>query len=254
MQLEIALFENASNEELLRGYKEGDQGYTCLLCGQYFSKGEIYSIHGKLFDAQKAVLLHIQEVHHSVLAYLLKMSPNTMGLSELQLELINLFASGLSDKEIANYLGVAGSTIRNHRYKLREKEKQAKVFLTVMSLLGEKQNTEHSSWDVCSNQEGYIYTINQNLGMPDRDKRKILENHITLSGRLRSYPNTEKARKVILEYITEHFSKGEKYEDVEVNRLLMNIYIDYSLLKRELLEYGFLSRTEKGGIYWVKGA
>ena len=226
MQLERSLLENASNEELLRGYKEEEQGYRCLLCGQYFSKGEIYSIHGKLFDAKKAALLHIQEVHHSVLAYLLKMSPTTMGLSELQLELINLFARGIADKEIASYLGVAGSTIRNHRYKLRERERQAKVFLTIMTLLEEKQSVEDKSGDVCSNQEGYVYTINQGISIPERDKKKIIENYITPSGRLRSYPNIEKAKKVILEYITGYFSKGEKYEDVEVNRILMNIYID----------------------------
>lgn len=44
-------------------------------------------------------------------------------------------AEGISDKEMAKSLGVAPSTIRNHRYKLREKEKQARLFLTMMDLL-----------------------------------------------------------------------------------------------------------------------
>lgn len=254
MQLERGLIEEASMEDLLRGYKEEEQGYKCLLCGKYFSKGEIYAINGKLFDAQKAVLIHIEQVHESVLAYLLKMTPTTMGLSELQLELLNLFARGLSDKEIASYLGVAGSTIRNHRYKLRERERQAKVFLTVMTLLGEKQSMPNKVDEMVMSQEDYVYTINQSMNIPEKDKKKILGTYITSSGRLRSYPNTEQAKKVILEYITSYFSKGEKYQDSEVNGILMNIYIDYALLKRELLEFEFLNRTEKGGIYWVKGA
>lgn len=254
MTLERELIEDASIEDLLRGYKEEDQGYKCLLCGQYFSKGEIYSINNKLFEAQKAVVIHIEEIHESVLDYLLKMPSAIMGISDLQLELLNLFARGLSDKEIAGYLGVAGSTIRNHRYKLRERERQAKVFMTIMALLEEKQNMPNKVEEISINQDTYVYTINQGKSIPEKDKKRILETYITPSGRLRSYPSTEKAKKVILEYITDYFSKGEKYEDVEVNRTLMNIYMDYSLLKRELLEYDFLSKTEKGGIYWVKGA
>ena len=175
---EIALFENASREELVKGYKEEKQGYRCLLCGQYFAKGEIYPLHGKLFDAQKAVVLHIQEAHQSVLTHLLKMSPSAIGLSELQLELVNLFAGGLSDKEIANYLGVAGSTIRNHRYKLREKEKQAKIFLTIMELLEEKQSKGYKVNTLELDQDDYLCMIAPKLNMAEKDKKKILDNQI----------------------------------------------------------------------------
>ena len=60
------------------------------------------------------------------------MNPTLIGISEVQKAVIELIAQGLSDKEIAQKLGVANSTIRNHRYKLREKEKQAKLFLTMI--------------------------------------------------------------------------------------------------------------------------
>ena len=254
MEIERLLIEDASSEDLLRGYREEEHGYTCLLCGQHFHKGEIYSIQDKLFDAQKAVLIHIEEIHESVLAYLLKMSPTTMGLSQLQLELLNLFASGLSDKEIASYLGVAGSTIRNHRYKLREREKQARVFLTIMTLLEVKQGVKNKSEQPSMEQVAYVYTINQNTTISEKDKKKIIETYITPAGKLTHYPDTDQAKKVILEHILDRFSKGEKYGDAEVNAILMNIYTDYTLLKRDLLEFDFLNRTEKGSIYWVKGA
>ena len=52
----------------------------------------------------------------------------------------------------------------------------------------------------------------------------------------------------------QNFIKGKKYVDSEVNVILMSIYVDYKVLKRELIEQGFLSRSDKGGIYWVKGA
>ena len=53
------------------------------------------------------------------------MNTGYTGITEVQRELIVLIAQGLTDKEIATKLGIATSTVRNHRYKLREKEKQA---------------------------------------------------------------------------------------------------------------------------------
>ena len=55
------------------------------------------------------------------------MNPTLLGISEVQKAVIEFIAQGLSDKEIDQKLGVANSTIRNHRYKLIEKEKQAKL-------------------------------------------------------------------------------------------------------------------------------
>jgi len=53
--------------------------------------------------------------------------------------------AGLSDNETAKELGTGStSTIRNHRFTLREKQKQAKVFLAIMELLGEQAPRKHS--------------------------------------------------------------------------------------------------------------
>ena len=57
-----------------------------------------------------------------MLDYLLNMNTSYTGITEVQRELILLITQGLNDKEIASKLGVAASTVRNHRYKLREKE------------------------------------------------------------------------------------------------------------------------------------
>ncbi len=47
-----------------------------------------------------------------------------------------MFYNGMTDYEIQQTLNVGSiSTIRNHRYALKEKEKQARVFLTLMGLL-----------------------------------------------------------------------------------------------------------------------
>lgn len=129
------LFWEASIEEVKRGFIEEDEVYKCIICEEGFEKGRIYQLEDKFFDAKKAVELHIKEKHGSTLAYLLGMNNAFTGVSPAQLELLKLMAAGLSDKEIAAKLQVTPSTIRNHRYKLREKEKQARLFLAMMELI-----------------------------------------------------------------------------------------------------------------------
>ena len=50
---------------------------------------------------------------------------------------IEAMGEGLSDKEIAERQKISASTVRNHRFKLREKERQARAFLAMMELLKE---------------------------------------------------------------------------------------------------------------------
>ncbi len=339
MEMNIKLIEESTQQDVIRGYSEDDKGFKCLLCGEYFTKGEIYELNGRLYDANKMVQLHIEEIHESVLGSLLKLSSNDVGISDLQLGLLSLFAGGLSDKQISEHLGVASSTIRNHRYKLREKEKQAKIFLVIMELLEEKQGkigknikskvikddkvlsgsyakvnkknyeevltgtstdvdvdsvissisdnkidttsiseksyttniqpitnkfTKDSSRNKVeedlevskedSSKEEYLYVENVDVAISEKDKKTILAMHVNEFGRVKTYPTTLKAQRIVLEYVIKNFERGKKYIDAEVNVILMGVYVDYKVLKKELIEQGFLSRSEKGGIYWVKGA
>lgn len=241
MEVESELMGECSLEEIKRGYIEEDTCYTCLLCGEHFEKGQIYTFAGKLYEGSKAITIHIEQEHQSVQTFLLNASANNMGISELQLQLLNLFASGLTDKEIADYLGVSGSTIRNHRYKLRERERQNKLFLALMESLGrEGIGRARTS---CESEIGQI---------SEKEKKRVLERYMTESGILKSYPHFEKSRHIVLEEILKNFSIGESYTEEEVRNILSDIYSDYKLLKDELMAYNYLYRTNKGAIYWVK--
>lgn len=141
------LFWNASIDEIKCGYIETDNSFTCIVCGKEFMKGEIFQFNYRLFDAKKAVELHIEESHNSMLDYILHMNSSFIGISDVQKNLISHFATKKSDKEIAAKLSIAGSTIRNHRYKLREKEKQSRIFLAMMELLAEDTDKKISTLD-----------------------------------------------------------------------------------------------------------
>lgn len=66
------LFWNASLEEVKNGFIEEEEDYRCIICEDAFEKGRIYEINSELYDAKRAVQLHIEEKHGSMLEYLLK--------------------------------------------------------------------------------------------------------------------------------------------------------------------------------------
>lgn len=247
-------FWSASIDEVKKGYIEVEDEYRCLICNKNFIKGRIYEIDSLLYDARKAAELHIEEKHTSMLDYLLNMNSSFTGISEVQRELIKLFYEGLSDKEISEKLGIAQSTIRNHRYKLREKEKQSKLFLAMMELLSQKTDKKINNLDkgtICDAHKS-AKSLDDRFDITDVEKEKIKDTYINEDGSLRSYPSKEKKKIVVLEEIVKNFSKNHKYSEKEINRILKRIYIDYATIRRALIEYGYLDRNNDCSEYWIK--
>jgi hypothetical protein len=48
------------------------------------------------------------------------------------------------------------------------------------------------------------------------------------------------------------FENERKYEEKEINQILGAVYHDHVLLRRYLIEYGFLDRKPDGSQYWLK--
>lgn len=72
------------------------------------------------------------------------------------------------------------------------------------------------------------------------------------NGALHTFPAKEKKKIIILREIATNFKSGEIYTEKEINRVLKRIYDDYVLIRRYLIEYGFLDRNTNGTGYWVK--
>ncbi|MEG0772019.1 DUF2087 domain-containing protein [Clostridium sp.] len=248
------LFWDASVEEVAKGFVESAIEYRCIVCEEAFEKGRIYEIGSKLYDAKKAVEFHIEEAHESMLKYLLEMNSAFTGVTEVQGELMGLISQGLSDKEIATTLGVAPSTIRNHKYKLREKEKQAKLFLAMMNLLSECTNKKINTLDketICDPHKTAA-AVDDRYNITDKEKKETIKAYMDESGALKNFPARAKKKIIVLEEITKNFSKGKAYSEKEINRVLKRIYEDYASLRRALIEYGFVERKNDGSSYWVK--
>ncbi len=248
------IFWNASLDEIKNGYifNSNTEEFICLICGKSFLQGLIYKENELFLDALKAVKQHIAHEHSSMFDYLLSMDRKITGLTDHQKNLLELFYKGYSDNEIVKKLdGGSSSTIRNHRFTLKQKEKQSKVFLAIMELLEENKSTKTQKFVYI---HGGATMVDERYDITEEENISILNAHFKngLDGPLSQFPRKEKKKIAILRHIAKKFEANRKYKEKEVNEILENIYFDYVTLRRYLIEYGFLDRKTDCSLYWVK--
>jgi len=242
------IFWSASLEELKSGYIQEKDSFICLLCGERIEKGIVYPYENRLYEAQRYMRIHIESSHQSVFEYLLGMDKKLTGLTEHQVKLLALFHQGKSDKEIQKELSIgSASTIRHHRFALKEKERQAKTFLALMELLKEKD--EYAPAFVPVHKTATM--VDERYNITQEEQEQIVKKYFS-EGKLTKFPRKEKQRLIILREISTHLETNYHYEETELNKLLKGFYEDYVSIRRYLVDYGFLDRDSNGSSYWVK--
>jgi len=239
---------DAGAGELKHGYVRENDVYRCLFCSREYSPGDIYSFGERLVDAKTAARLHIREEHGSVFDVLIAQDKKITGLTEVQNELLSLFYTGLSDKEIAAKTGTSPSTVRYQRFNLREKARQAKVFLALFELM------EDRAKETKINIHKGATTVDERYLITEEETEKILKTFFTSLNPpvLKAFPPKEKKKLAILRVIYGQFEKERKYSEKEVNEILKAIYGDYVTIRRYLIEYGFMERTNNCEEYRLK--
>lgn len=245
-------FWNASLDEVKRGYvfEQEKEVYSCLVCGRGFEQGRIYSIDDELYEAKKAVEVHIDDEHGSMFHVLLGLDKEYTGFTEHQKNLLSFFFQGFNDKEITDQLGGSTSTIRNYRFTFREKEKQAKVLLAILELLHERP----------AKKEPFIQfhqaakMVDDRYAVTKDEYQKTIQQYFPdgLDKTLSLFPKKEKKKLMILRHLAERFDMNTIYTEKEVNEILKTAYDDYVTLRRYLIEYGFMERKSDGSAYWMK--
>lgn len=71
-------------------------------------------------------------------------------------------------------------------------------------------------------------------------------------GKIRQMPVKKERRKDVLMYLGEKFLFDKDYSEKEVNEIIdeWHTFGDYFLLRRELIDFEILCRTNDGGKYW----
>lgn len=101
-------------DEIKNGYKyEKEQdAYVCNHCGQVFHVGQVFQIDGSFFMAEPAVMKHISRIHSGNFIQLLCSESKYNTLTQNQRDLLAMFYSKMSDKDMAKKLNVTEATIR----------------------------------------------------------------------------------------------------------------------------------------------
>lgn len=245
------LFLNASLDEMKKGYLETENCYLCLLCGEKVEKGIVYPSGDLLYEAGRYIRVHIEKEHGSVFDYLARLDKKFTGLTEHQNRLLTLFYQGKNDEEVKREMSIgSAATIRNHRFVLKEKERQAKVFLVMMELL--KGRDKKSPGFLPPHDTAKM--VDDRYNVTENENDKILKKYFIygLNGPIKTFDMKEKNKLVVLRQIAKRFEKNRTYSEKEVNEILQNVYEDYVTLRRYLIEYGFIDRKPDGSEYWVK--
>jgi len=259
--MDANIFWNTTIDALKQGYTMQADTYTCLLCGETFHQGIIYTINNTLYDAKRAIATHIETNHPDIFEFYLSFGRVYTGLSDGHTELAKLFYKGHSDKKIVEITGANSiSTIRNQRFAIREKYKQAKILVTLVELMEEKmlQLKQERKAALQSDEKLVDFhpgatCIDERFAITQKEKDEILSRYFDKKGQLiiKNFPAKEKKKIIILQKLMENFQLSHSYSEQEVNEILQHYYEDFVTIRRYLIQYGFMARDKTGANYRV---
>lgn len=237
-----------SLDEIKTGYRKIESGYECLQCGKIFSEEEVYPIEGHYLLAKAAVKHHVSAIHGDKFHTLLNLEKKDNSLTDVQKVLFQYFYEGKSDKEIANLTNTSASTIRHQRFVFKEKAKQAKIYLALYELAMEGKDDDFLSIHAGARQ------VDDRFIATKQEEQQVLETmfHSLNPLKLKQFPAKEKKKIIVLRTIMKGLDEQKRYHEQELNEYLKAIYDDYVTIRRYLIEYGYLERTNDCKEYWVK--
>ncbi len=98
--------------------------------------------------------------------------------------------------------------------------------------------------------EGLASIVGEAVESGDDFERKVFKSFFN-GERIVQLPSSEKKYAVILRWLAERFEYGVQYPEKQVNEILTRHHPDYALLRRELVDRGYMRREK--GIYWRIG-
>jgi hypothetical protein len=92
------------------------------------------------------------------------------------------------------------------------------------------------------------------FNITEEEKNTVIRTYFdnTNELRLKNFPAKEKKKIIVLQEITNLFNKTKRYTESEINQIIGSVYDDFATIRRYLIEYGFMDRTQNCSEYWVK--
>ena len=230
--------------ELKQGYQVKGKRVCCNYCQTTYSFEKSHKD-----EAINQIREHLHHAHNGEKQALIVFDSKYNTLTDKQKELLLNFGSDKKDQEIAKEFNVSASTIRQQKFTFREKAKQAKVYLAQFdAVFSEKQPIEDTLLPIPEASE----VVDDRFVLTEREYAEIVRKYFDFSTGdivLTVFPKGQKKIIGILNRIVEEFSFNQQYNGKEIDVRLEEIYFDYLLLKRYLVDYGFFARTMDGSEY-----
>lgn len=80
---------------------------------------------------------------------------------------------------------------------------------------------------------------------------KTIQERYFKNGRLTVIPKKEKNKLEVLNELIQLFEMNKQYNEKEINELLKSVYPDFAILRRYLVDYKYLNRTQDCMTYFV---
>ncbi|WP_291290628.1 DUF2087 domain-containing protein [Enorma sp.] len=84
--------------------------------------------------------------------------------------------------------------------------------------------------------------------MDDINLREF-ERRFVRDGRLICVPKKRGFHLAMLRYVAERFEVGVLYSERDVNCIIAAIFDDYAYIRRDLIDYGVMERSDRGDAY-----
>lgn len=166
----------------------------------------------------------------------------------VRLRLLGLLAERpRTGKELAEAVTVGAPTVSHHMDKLVrsglvsvERSGQSRIYSLNQATLQELAKLANGASPAL---ESGVSEDEQ-----DRERAKVLRDFFN-GERLKQIPAQRKKRVIVLQHLVSRFELERDYTEREVSALLKAAHDDFATLRRELVDYGFMTRA--GGVYRV---
>jgi biotin operon repressor len=160
-----------------------------------------------------------------------------------------LSRQGYSVEELAALLDLKPPTVSHHLSRLAQAglvTARAEGYYSIYQL--DKGALEAAARSLFSSEQMTAAAGDVDL---DTYARKVLASFSLPDGRLKEIPAQRRKLEVILRHVVKVFDPDLRYTEKQVNQALSRFHEDTATLRRELVGYGLLQRTNAGE-YWVK--
>lgn len=234
--------------EIEQGWHQTANAYVCNYCEAAFATDQVFAVDDRYFPADQMIRQHLAQAHPDALMQLINSPSKYNTLTPKQRALLVAFSQGQKDATIAQETHVAAATVRHQKFTFREKAKQAKLYLAIYNQVF----NQPAATDALITLPAQAGNLDDRFAITTSEYQALVTKYFATTTPLvlARWPKHQKAILAILKRITADIPADQHFTERELTQRLQPIYADFPLIRRYLVDYGFLQRTADGSDYW----